>query len=138
MDLQQIYDLLGGRRRGLAPTLTRSLLWLAQAPYYAATTFRNRRFDRAARRADPRPQIHRVDVPVVSVGNITTGGTGKTPMVEYIAQWFRQRQLRVAIVSRGYGAEAGARNDEAMELERRLPDAGIIRIRFGGGITPRV
>ena len=50
------------------------------------------------------------------------GGTGKTPMVEWIARWFRGHDVRVTIISRGYGAEAGAKNDEALELEQRLPD----------------
>lgn len=77
---------------------------------------RNRRFDRGA------SPIHRVSVPVVSVGNMTLGGTGKTPLVEWIARWFRKRGVRVSIVSRGYGAEEGSRNDEARELEQKLPD----------------
>jgi tetraacyldisaccharide 4'-kinase len=59
---------------------------------------------------------------VVSVGNLTLGGTGKTPMVEWIACWFRKRRARVAIISRGYGARSGSVNDEALELEQRLPD----------------
>jgi len=63
-----------------------------------------------------------MSVPVVSVGNLTLGGTGKTPLVEWIARWFRKRNVRVSIVSRGYGAEDGGRNDEARELEQKLPD----------------
>lgn len=117
MELEQIYDLMRGERRGPGASLARSTLWLAQGPYRLATAVRNWRFDRA-----PQRLIRKASVPVVSVGNVTTGGTGKTPMVEFIARWFRQQGKRVAIVSRGYGAEEGARNDEAMELERRLPD----------------
>ncbi|HEX4351781.1 MAG TPA: tetraacyldisaccharide 4'-kinase, partial [Polyangiales bacterium] len=56
------------------------------------------------------------------VGNLTLGGTGKTPMVEWIARHLRRRNLRVALVSRGYGASEETRNDEALELEQRLPD----------------
>lgn len=63
-----------------------------------------------------------IAVPVVSIGNLTAGGTGKTPMVAYIARWFRRHGVRVAIVSRGYGAEQGGASDEALELERALPD----------------
>ena len=60
-------------------------------------------------------------MPVVSIGNLTLGGTGKTPMVEWVARWSRERDLRVAILSRGYGGDGGV-NDEAMVLEENLPD----------------
>ncbi len=77
---------------------------------------RNWRYDTA------RTEIAQVDVPVVSVGNPTLGGTGKTPMVVWLARWFRDRGVRVSLISRGYGAEANRRNDEALELEHQLPD----------------
>jgi len=60
-------------------------------------------------------------VPVVSVGNLTLGGTGKTPMVEWMVRWFRRHGMRVTVVSRGYGAEGGSANDEALELQQKLP-----------------
>jgi tetraacyldisaccharide 4'-kinase len=60
-------------------------------------------------------------VPVVSVGNLTLGGTGKTPCVEYVAGFYRDRGKQVAVVSRGYGVATGP-NDEALVLEENLPD----------------
>ena len=48
-------------------------------------------------------QTHKIGVPVISVGNITTGGTGKTPLVEWIARALARRQKRVCILTRGYG-----------------------------------
>lgn len=66
--------------------------------------------------------MHRVNVPVVSVGNLTLGGTGKTPMVEWLARWFRDHGVRVVLVSRGYGSQSGKANDEALELAQKLPD----------------
>ena len=42
-------------------------------------------------------------VPVISVGNLSVGGTGKTPMTDYLAKWMVQRNVPTAIVSRGYG-----------------------------------
>ena len=84
--------------------------------YSAAVRLRNRRYDRGA------AAVHRVGVPVVSVGNLTLGGTGKTPLVEWIARWFCDAGVRVAVVSRGYGATPGQANDEALELARSLPD----------------
>src|SRR5205807_5814849 len=58
---------------------------------------------------------------VISVGNLTVGGTGKTPCVEYVARRLRTWDRRVAILSRGYGGDGGA-NDEALVLEDNLPD----------------
>jgi len=58
---------------------------------------------------------------VVSVGNLTLGGTGKTPLVEWLAHWFCERGVRVALISRGYGARSGTANDEALELAEKLP-----------------
>lgn len=45
---------------------------------------------------------YRCEVPVISAGNLSVGGTGKTPLVEYIAANLLQRNLKVGIVSRGY------------------------------------
>lgn len=47
---------------------------------------------------------YRAPVPVVVVGNITVGGTGKTPMILWLIESCRQRNLKVGVVSRGYGA----------------------------------
>jgi tetraacyldisaccharide 4'-kinase len=49
--------------------------------------------------------VHKAGVPVISVGNITTGGTGKTPLVEWIARALARRQKRVCILTRGYGRQ---------------------------------
>ncbi|HBS78754.1 MAG TPA: tetraacyldisaccharide 4'-kinase, partial [Pseudomonas sp.] len=43
-------------------------------------------------------------VPVVVVGNITVGGTGKTPLILWLIEHCQRRGLRVGVVSRGYGA----------------------------------
>src|SRR5712692_2072247 len=47
-------------------------------------------------------RVHRAGAPVISVGNVTTGGTGKTPLVEWIARSLAHRQKRVCILTRGY------------------------------------
>jgi tetraacyldisaccharide 4'-kinase len=77
----------------------------------------------------------RLPKPVISVGNLTVGGTGKTPMVIWIADRFAQRSQRVGILTRGYkgkrvrrqregSGEEGReilRSDEARLMESRLP-----------------
>ena len=48
-------------------------------------------------------RTYKAKVPVVSVGNLATGGTGKTPMVDFLAKYLISRAVKCAIVSRGYG-----------------------------------
>ena len=115
LDANAFREIVSGRRGGAGAAMARGVLRLAELPYTAAVNWRNRRFDRA------HSAVERVGVPVVSVGNLTLGGTGKTPMVEWIARWFAERNVRVGIVSRGYGATNGQKNDEALELELALP-----------------
>jgi tetraacyldisaccharide 4'-kinase len=115
LDGTSFRELVSGRRRGVGAALARGVLRLAEVPYASAVRWRNRRYDRG------RAATHRVGVPVVSVGNLTLGGTGKTPLVKWLARWFAERGVRVAIVSRGYGTAAGRQNDEALELAQALP-----------------
>lgn len=112
---KRFHALVRGERRGPLASLARFGLWAASGPYRVGVSVRNRLYDRGWKR------VHRATVPVVSVGNLTLGGTGKTPLVEYAAKFYRDLGVRVAILSRGYGSEAG-RNDEAMVLEENLPD----------------
>jgi tetraacyldisaccharide 4'-kinase len=76
-------------------------------------------------------QVVRVPVPVIVVGNITVGGTGKTPLVLWLSDWLRAHGWRPGIVSRGYGgsgrvqavtpqSEAAQVGDEPLLLARRL------------------
>jgi tetraacyldisaccharide 4'-kinase len=112
----QFQEIVSGRRRGVGARLLRGALSAAAWFYAAGVRWRNRRYDQGA------AMVHRVGVPVVSVGNLTLGGTGKTPLVCWLARWFAQRGVRVAVVSRGYGAKAGQANDEARELAGMLPE----------------
>ncbi len=83
----------------------------------------------------------RLERPVISVGNITCGGTGKTPFVEMLARDLSALGRKPAILSRGYGARQsvtpdGARvNDEYLVLRSNLPDVphlqGKDRISIG-------
>ena len=50
---------------------------------------------------------HRLPVPVIVVGNLTVGGTGKTPLVAWLADYLRQAGFRPGIISRGYRGQTG-------------------------------
>jgi tetraacyldisaccharide 4'-kinase len=75
---------------------------------------------------------HDVGAPVVSVGNLTTGGTGKTPLVEWAARTLAREGLRVCVLSRGYGRERASRRVVVSDGERLLAGARE------GGDEPRL
>jgi tetraacyldisaccharide 4'-kinase len=54
-------------------------------------------------------KTERVGVPVISVGNLTTGGTGKTPLVEWVARAVASEGLQACVLTRGYGREDESR-----------------------------
>ncbi|MEN1680742.1 MAG: tetraacyldisaccharide 4'-kinase [Planctomycetota bacterium] len=116
LNAKTFHELVSGRRRGIIATAARAALWAASGPYGLAVTVRNAWYSRRG------STVHRVAAPVICVGNLTVGGTGKTPMVKLLARHLRDRGLRVALLSRGYGAEQRGVNDEALELEQSLPD----------------
>lgn len=64
--------------------------------------------------------IRRLPCKVVSVGNLTVGGTGKTPMALHLADLLHKAGCRTAIVSRGYGGSAGKQGAEAVGDGRRI------------------
>ncbi len=96
--------------------------------YRSVVAWRSWQYDRGR-------DVSRASVPVLSVGNLTTGGTGKTPLVIWLArqlrkpEWSPPHGLRVAIISRGYGAPSGQVNDEALEMEWMLPDVPHLQDR---------
>jgi tetraacyldisaccharide 4'-kinase len=76
--------------------------------------------------------VHRIDAPVISVGNITAGGTGKTPLVARIARILASRGLRVCILTRGYGRSDPKARVVVSDGENILADA------LEGGDEPRM
>ena len=78
----------------------------------------------------------RFDLPVISVGNLSVGGAGKSPHIEYLLRWLDQ-YISVAVLSRGYGRKTmGYRpvtmidnaeqvGDEPLQFERKFPDVSV-------------
>lgn len=89
-------------------------------------------------------KTRRLDTVVISVGNITVGGTGKTPVVEYICRYLAQECYEVAVLTRGYGrknssrpivvvsergrvvAEVDEAGDEPLMLARKLAGVSVV------------
>lgn len=82
----------------------------------------------------------RLPVPVISVGNLSTGGTGKTPMCAWLVRELTARGMRPGILSRGYRATNGA-NDEALLLAHECPGVPHVqdarRVRGGRALVDR-
>lgn len=104
--------------------------------YGLVVTMRNILFDLGIFR------VHKFDVPVISVGNITAGGTGKTPFVEFLVGHFRELGVKVCVLSRGYGrstsgtrvvsdgekvfGDAALNGDEPQQVSEKYPGTVVV------------
>jgi len=109
-------EVISGKRGDFLGTFARFCLAGLEIPYALGMTARNFSYDHGLR------SVKKVSVPVISVGNLTLGGTGKTPFTIWLAQWFLQQGKRPGIVSQGYHADETGWNDEAKEIRMLLPD----------------
>jgi tetraacyldisaccharide 4'-kinase len=105
------FDVISKRDRNWTADLARFALAVASIPYGLATELRNSAYHTGLLK------VRGVTAPVISVGNITTGGTGKTPTVAWLVNWLRSAELRPAIISRGYRSLLGMENDEKLLLD---------------------
>lgn len=100
--------------------------------YGAVMALRNWAYDRGWKRS------HAVGIPVVSIGNITVGGTGKTPMAEFLLGQLCAMGLKPAYLSRGYGrqtkgfllvaaasGDAAMYGDEAFQVAHKFPQVPV-------------
>jgi len=116
---------------------TRALLYLSSLIYRLIVDLRNRLYDRQILKSV------RMSCPVISVGNITVGGTGKTPCVIGLARMLQQNGFKCAVISRGFGGKnpqpvnivsdgnsvllgAESAGDEPLLIARSLPGIPII------------
>jgi len=107
-------------RHKSAPTrmprwISRPLSWL----YRVGIGFENRRYDRGA-------GVSKLHFPVISVGNLSVGGTGKTPMVHWIVRAVQEMNFTPLIAMRGYGAKPGQLSDEEQVHKETFPDVVVV------------
>ncbi|MCX5837849.1 MAG: tetraacyldisaccharide 4'-kinase [Deltaproteobacteria bacterium] len=99
---ERLKEIWEGERTGSASGAIATVLRLLSIPYGAAVALRNHLYDRELLRPMKLPCL------VVSVGNLTVGGTGKTPTVILLAALLKEHGYRPAVLSRGYGGHAKA------------------------------
>jgi tetraacyldisaccharide 4'-kinase len=119
---EYLYNLVTGKIKGPQAVLLRGCLFLLSLVYGLAVVILA-----AWQRIRPR----RLGAKVISVGNITLGGTGKTTLVEYLSAKLSAQGYKIAVLSRGYKRNparigAGGLGDEPMMLQENLPSAKII------------
>jgi tetraacyldisaccharide 4'-kinase len=113
-------EVLSGNDRSLRGVLLRGLTAIAEPIFAAAVTGRNFAYSHgwcASRR---------LPSPTVSVGNITTGGTGKTPVVRWLANRLRDAGRHPAVLLRGYRSTASGISDEQQLLTDALKSIPVV------------
>lgn len=110
--------------------LLRKILWPLNLPYFLVIWCRNYCYDLGFLNSKS------YEFPVICVGNLSVGGTGKTPMVEFLVQ-FLQSKFRVAVLSRGYGRQsrgfqladatstAKIIGDEPFQMAQKFPNINV-------------
>ncbi|HEU5146812.1 MAG TPA: tetraacyldisaccharide 4'-kinase [Chryseosolibacter sp.] len=111
----------------------RILLFPFAVAYDAVTSIRNRLYDTGAKPAAS------FEIPVIAVGNLAVGGTGKTPMIEYLVRLLDGR-ANIATLSRGYGRktkgiriagkddDASTIGDEPLQFYRKFKDKIVVAV----------
>ena len=117
MGEDSLYRRIIGGDAGIWALPLRGALRAAESLYAAGVAWRNRRFDRHGPYCMP-------PAPVISIGNITVGGTGKTPLVIDLVRRLERMGRNPAVIARGYGAAQGEPNDEERLIRRACP--GVI------------
>jgi tetraacyldisaccharide 4'-kinase len=100
--------------------LLRFFLRAVSYPYCAAVMLRNYLYTKGLLKE------HQAATTVISVGNITVGGTGKTPLVIWLSNSLRQKGIKCAILTRGYKTGESKLSDEPAILAKNCPAAKVV------------
>lgn len=120
MNQDSYRNLIAETDGGFSHRLLRYLLRMTSVVYRMVVGLRNFCYDRGWLKS------YAAKVPVISIGNITTGGTGKTPLVIWICKLLSKRSVRCAVLTRGYKSNNEKISDEPAILAKSCPDAKVI------------
>ena len=111
--------LVSGESTGLGAGLLRFILGIAAQLYRIIISLRNFLYSKGWLK------VHRANAAVISIGNITTGGTGKTPLVIRLCNFLRNSGSKCAILTRGYKADENY-GDEPAVLAESCPEVEVV------------
>ena len=120
MDQQSYRKLISGQNRSLPAVTAYVFLSLLSRLYQIGINIRNFLYTKGWLKTGS------VNATVICIGNITTGGTGKTPLVIWLCRFLRKQNLRTAILTRGYKTGRGKLSDEPAILIKNCPDTRVI------------
>ena len=113
-------NLIVSKNPSFGHKVLRSILKVLSCFYGFAVALRNWFYDKSIRKPV------KVSAAVVSIGNITTGGTGKTPLVAWLCNYFTDRNIKTAVLTRGYKVKNSDFADEPAMLAKAAPKAIVI------------
>ncbi|MGD0571897.1 MAG: tetraacyldisaccharide 4'-kinase [Sedimentisphaerales bacterium] len=132
MNQERFKKLVSGQSTGVIASALRLVLNVAAVFYGLGVSLRNWLYDggQAKSHAVTAAGLVTSDrtqatVPVISIGNITVGGTGKTPLVVWLCNLFREQDVNCAILTRGYKAAKGE-SDEPGMLAKNCPGTAVV------------
>lgn len=130
MSETSLYRKIIANETGLWSIPCRGALRAVESLYGFGINIRNQRYDQQG----PKETL---SVPVISVGNITVGGTGKTPFVIELIKRLERMGLSPAIVARGYKSIDGEPNDEELLIRQQCPSVVYVanKDRIAGAQT---
>lgn len=111
MNQHNFGQLVSGRSTGLMAHIFRFFLRVISQIYQIIAILRNFLYSSGWLKT------HNVDAVVISIGNITTGGTGKTPLVIWLYRFLQQKDLRCAVLTRGYKTRGTSNEERATKDE---------------------
>ncbi|MBL7214249.1 MAG: tetraacyldisaccharide 4'-kinase [Phycisphaerae bacterium] len=120
MNQETYRRIVSGEDRRFAAGMLRVLLRAAGLLYGVVVAVRNKLYDLGVLKS------YSVDAGVICVGNLTAGGTGKTPLVIWLCRYLEQKGLKCAVLTRGYKTSAGQMTDEPALLAKACGDVPVI------------